>query len=58
MKLFVLYWFRWMASAVVMLPFMLLAEYIGLSLTANLMLAQTFGALVFFKIDKWIFKEK
>lgn len=45
-----------MVSAVVMLPFMLLFEYVGLSLTLNLILGQTIGALIFFKIDKYIFK--
>lgn len=56
MKLFLVYWLRWMVSAVVMLPFMLLFEYFGLSLTLNLILGQTIGALIFFKIDKYIFK--
>ena len=55
-KLFGIYWLRWMVSAVVMLPFMLLFEYIGLGLTLNLILGQTIGAVIFFKIDKFIFK--
>lgn len=45
-----------MISAAVMLPFMLLFERLGLGLTLNLVVGQTVGALIFFKIDKWIFK--
>ena len=45
-----------MVSAVVMLPFMLLFENLGLGLTLNLILGQTIGAVIFFKIDKYIFK--
>lgn len=57
MKLFLIYWLRWMISAVVMLPFMLLFEYLGLGLTANLILGQTIGAIIFFRVDKYIFNK-
>ena len=57
MKLFLIYWLRWMISAIVMLPFMLLFEYIGLGLTVNLILGQTVGAIIFFRIDKYIFNQ-
>lgn len=57
MKLFLIYWLRWMFSAVVMLPFMFLFEYMGLGLTVNLILGQTVGAIIFFKIDKYIFNQ-
>lgn len=57
MKLFLIYWLRWMISAIVMLPFMLLFEYLGLGLTVNLILGQTVGAIIFFKIDKYIFNQ-
>ena len=56
MKLYAIYWLRWMVSAVVMLPFMLLFEYFELSLCLNLFLGQTIGSVIFFKIDKYIFK--
>ena len=56
MKLFAIYWLRWIVSAFVMLPFMLLFEYLGLGLTLNLLVGQTIGAIIFFKIDRWIFK--
>lgn len=57
-KLFGIYWIRWMASAVIMLPFMLVFEALGIGLVLNLVLGQTIGAVLFFKIDKWIFKDK
>lgn len=57
MKLFVIYWLRWMVSAVVMLPFMLLFEYYEINLTVNLILGQTIGSLIFFKVDAYIFKK-
>lgn len=57
-KLFGIYWGRWMLSAVVMLPFMMLFEAFQIPLWLNLLLGQTIGALIFFKIDQWIFKGK
>ena len=57
-KLFGIYWMRWMASAVIMLPFMLMFEALGVGLIVNLILGQSVGAVIFFKIDKWIFKDK
>lgn len=57
-KLFGIYWLRWMLSAIVMLPFMLLFEYMELTLWINLFLGQTIGSLIFFKIDKLIFNNK
>lgn len=57
MKLFAIYWLRWMVSAVVMLPFMLWFEYLELKLWLNLLLGQTIGSFIFFKIDSYIFKK-
>ncbi|WP_104759423.1 hypothetical protein [Helicobacter bizzozeronii] len=57
-KLFVIYWLRWMLSAVVMLPFMLLFEWMHTPLWLNLFLGQTIGAIIFFKIDKFIFRKQ
>ena len=57
MKLFTIYWMRWMISAIVMLPFMIWFEKLELSLTANLLLGQTIGSLIFFKIDRHIFQK-
>lgn len=55
MKTFLIYYIRWIVSALVMLPFMMLFEYYSISLWLNLLLGQSIGALIFFKIDKWIF---
>lgn len=57
-KLFLIYWCRWLISAVVMMPFMLLFDFWGLSLCFNLILGQSIGALIFFKIDEFIFKHE
>lgn len=57
-KLFLVYYLRWIISAVVMLPFMMLFEYWQIDLWLNLFLGQTVGSVIFFKIDKWIFKDK
>lgn len=39
-----------------MMPFMLLLEALGFSLWVNLILGQIIGSLIFFGIDKRIFK--
>lgn len=57
-KLFGIYWGRWMLSAIVMMPFMLLFETFAIPLWLNLLLGQTVGSIIFFKIDKWIFGNK
>ncbi|WP_104695766.1 hypothetical protein [Helicobacter salomonis] len=57
-RLFFIYWVRWMVSAVVMLPFMLLFEWMHTPLWLNLFLGQSIGALIFFKIDKFIFRSQ
>ncbi|AFI04088.1 hypothetical protein [Helicobacter cetorum] len=57
-KLFLIYWLRWMLSAVVMLPFMQVFDYFNFPLWLNLFLGQTIGALIFFKLDKLIFSKK
>lgn len=57
-KLFGIYWGRWMLSAIVMMPFMLLFEAFAIPLWLNLLLGQTVGSIIFFKIDKWIFGNK
>ncbi|WP_120945921.1 MULTISPECIES: hypothetical protein [Helicobacter] len=57
-KLFLIYWLRWMLSAVVMLPFMHFFEWLGTPLWINLFLGQTIGAIIFFKIDKFIFRKQ
>lgn len=57
-KLFGIYWGRWMLSAIVMMPFMILFEALAIPLWVNLFLGQSIGAIIFFKIDKWIFGNK
>ena len=56
-KKFAVYLFRWLISAFVMMPFMVFFEYIGITLTLNLILGQIIGSLIFFKIDDFIFKK-
>ena len=56
MKLYAFYHLRWQFSALVMLPFMLLLEKSGLPLWANLMIGQVIGAIIFWKIDKFLFR--
>lgn len=55
-KLFLVYWIRWLFSAIIMLPFMVLFESWGIGLTLNLFLGQTIGAIIFFELDRFIFK--
>jgi len=55
-RLFGIYWGRWMLSALVMFPFMFLFNFLAIPLWLNLLLGQSIGAIIFFKIDKWIFK--
>lgn len=56
MKRFGIYLVRWVLSGFVMLPFMLLFEYLGITLSVNIILGQLIGACIFYKIDSWIFK--
>lgn len=55
--LFIVYWFRWLLSAVVMLPFMIVLEMVQIPLWLNLFIGQSIGSIIFFKIDKYIFRE-
>lgn len=55
-KLYGVYFARWQLSTIIMLPFMLLFEYLEIPLTLNLILGQCIGSLIFFKIDHFIFK--
>jgi len=55
MKRYLIYHIRWQVSAWTMLPLMMFLETF-LPLWANLMIGQFFGALVFWFVDKWIFK--
>lgn len=55
-KLYAVYFTRWQLSTIIMLPFMLLFEYLEIPLTLNLILGQCIGSLIFFKIDHFIFK--
>jgi len=57
-ELFAIYWGRWMLSAFVMMPFMIIFEIWSIPLWANLIIGQTIGAIIFFKIDKMIFNGK
>jgi 4-hydroxybenzoate polyprenyltransferase len=49
------YYLRWLISALVMLPFMLYFERKKFPLWKNLIIGQTIGALIFYFVDKWIF---
>ena len=55
-KKYLLYHLRWQVSAILMFPVMAFLQSLGLPLWVNLSLGQAFGAIVFWKIDKWIFK--
>jgi len=55
-KKFWIYFGRWQFSAIVMMPFMIGLEMLGLPLWLNLSLGQAIGALIFWKIDLLIFK--
>ena len=55
-KKFAVYLFRWLVSAFVMMPFMILFEQLGMSIALNLILGQIIGAIIFFKIDSFIFQ--
>lgn len=50
-----IYLIRWWVSALVMLPLMNYLQ--DLPLRQNLMIGQTFGAIVFYNVDKLIFKK-
>jgi hypothetical protein len=54
-KQYLIYHLRWQISAFVMMPIMLYLES-NLPLWANLMVGQFIGAVIFFMIDKRIFK--
>ena len=54
-KRFAVYLFRWLISAFVMMPFMILFEQLGIAIALNLILGQIIGAIIFFKIDSFIF---
>ena len=56
-KRFAVYLFRWLISAFVMMPFMILFEQLGISIALNLILGQIIGAIIFFKIDSFIFSK-
>lgn len=56
-KKYFVYLLRWLISAFVMMPFMLFFEYLGITLTVNLILGQIIGSVLFFKIDDFIFKK-
>lgn len=56
-KKYSVYLLRWLISAFVMMPFMVFFEYLGITLTLNLILGQIIGSVLFFKIDDFIFKK-
>jgi len=56
MKRYALYHLRWQVSAWVMLPVMAILESI-LPLWSNLMVGQFFGALTFWWVDRFIFRD-
>jgi len=54
-KLYAVYFIRWQISTVVMMPFMYVLDNLGLPVIPNLIIAQTIGSIVFFRLDKLIF---
>ena len=57
-KTIVIYYLRWIFSALVMYPVMGILQKLNLSLFFNLIIGQIFGATLFWNIDKRIFKYK
>jgi len=55
-KQYGIYHLRWQISAFVMMGPMIVLQAFGLPLWLNLMVGQFIGALIFFEIDKRIFK--
>ena len=55
-KLYACYFLRWQISTLVMSPFMFLFENLGLSAVPNLIITQIIGSLIFFNLDKIIFR--
>lgn len=54
-KRYAIYHLRWQISAWIMLPLMTLLE-LYVPLWFNLMIGQFFGAIIFWKLDKNIFR--
>ena len=57
-KRYLEYHVRWQVSALVMMPVMYSIDYVELPLWSNLMITQFIGAIIFWKIDKWLFEHK
>lgn len=55
-KRYAIYHLRWQISALVMMPIMLFLEA-HLPLWGNLMVGQFVGAMIFYGVDTYIFKE-
>lgn len=55
-KLYTCYFLRWQISTLIMSPFMYLFEYLGLSAVPNLVVTQIIGSVIFFNLDKIIFR--
>lgn len=54
-KLYAVYFIRWQISTLVMMPFMYVLDSLGLPVIPNLIIAQTIGSIIFFRLDKLIF---
>jgi hypothetical protein len=57
-KKFLLYFGRWQLSTFVLAGPIFLLEQFGLSAVPNLIIAQCIGCLIFYPIDKYIFKSR
>ena len=55
-KQYGIYHLRWQISALVMMPIMIVLQSFGFPLWLNLSIGQFFGALIFWNVDKYIFK--
>jgi pimeloyl-ACP methyl ester carboxylesterase len=56
MKTKLFYYIRWLVSGIVMYPIMAILDKLGLHLLIVLLIGQSFGSLVFWNIDKNIFR--
>ena len=56
-KQYLLYHLRWQISGIIMYPVLGILQSFGLPLWFGVVMAQFVGALIFWFIDKWIFKD-
>jgi len=56
MKRKIVYFLRWQLSTLVMMPFMWILKVWEVDPLISLIIVQTIGSLIFYNVDKFIFK--